>query len=62
MSDLENAKTPARSRYHRCSAISAQFCEPVERALQDEHRGVLVDHFGAAGAADVHPDQFALDG
>ena len=23
---------------------------------------MLVDHLGAAGAADVHPDQFALDG
>ena len=35
--------------------------EPVERALQDEDRGVLVDHLGALGAADVHADQLALD-
>src|SRR5262245_36247897 len=35
--------------------------QPVERALQDEHRGVLIDHRGALGAADVRADQFALD-
>ena len=35
--------------------------QPVERALQDEDRGVFVDHLGAARAADVHADQFALD-
>ena len=23
---------------------------------------MLVDHFGASGAAHIHPDQFALDG
>jgi hypothetical protein len=26
-----------------------QWREPVERALQDEDRGVLIDHFGAPG-------------
>ena len=35
--------------------------QPVERALQDEDRGVFVDHLGAPGAAHVHADQFALD-
>ena len=35
--------------------------EPVERALQDEHRGVLVDHRRALFPADVGRDQLALD-
>ncbi len=39
----------------------AKIGQPVERALQDEDRGVLVDHFGAPGAADIHADQLALD-
>src|SRR5262252_3546985 len=39
-----------------------QVGEAVERALQDEDRRVLVDHLGAAGAADVIRNQLALDG
>ena len=42
--------------------VPAQLRQPVQRALQDEDRGMLVDHLGAAGAGDVHADQFALDG
>src|SRR5581483_4307700 len=36
--------------------------KPVERALQDEGCGVLIDHRGALLAADVGGDQIALDG
>ena len=43
-------------------SVPAQLRQPVQRALQDEDRGMLVDHLGASGAADVHADQFALDG
>ena len=43
---------PARRRKPR---------EPVERALQDEDGGVLVDHLGALRAAHVGGDQVALD-
>ena len=43
------------------SARLAQISQPVQRALQDEDRGVFVDHLRAAGAAHVHADQFALD-
>ena len=35
--------------------------KPVDRALQDEGRRVLVDHRGALCAADIGRDQFALD-
>ena len=35
--------------------------EPVQRALQDEDRGVLVDHRRALFAADIGGDQLALD-
>ena len=40
---------------------SRRLRQPVERALQDEDRGVFVDHLGAPGAAHVHADQFAFD-
>ena len=43
------------------SARFAQLRQPVERALQDEDRGVFVDYLGAPGAAHVHADQFAFD-
>jgi hypothetical protein len=36
--------------------------QPIERALQDEDRGVLVDDGFALAAADVGGDQFALYG
>ena len=35
--------------------------QPVERALQNEDRGMLVDHRGAFFAADVGGDQLAFD-
>jgi hypothetical protein len=35
--------------------------KPVERALQDESGGVLIDHSGALGAADIGCDQFAFN-
>ena len=41
--------------------LGAQAREAVERALQDEGRGVLVDHLGALRAAHVGGDQVALD-
>ena len=44
----------------RLSAAIVQRHQPVERALQDVDRGVLVDHLGAPGAAHVGSDQLAL--
>ena len=35
--------------------------EPVERALQDESRGVLIDHRGALGTRHVRRDELTLD-
>src|SRR5262249_58335131 len=34
--------------------------QPVERPLQDERGGVLIDHPGAAGAPDICRDQLAF--
>src|SRR6266851_6267141 len=39
-----------------------QVRQPIKRALQDEDRGVFVDHLRAPGTAHVHADQFAFDG
>src|SRR5882672_10575013 len=63
-SRARSAKTPAAVLRPPppYSAVPAQVRKPVQCALQDEDRGVLVDHLGAAGAADIHPDQLALDG
>src|SRR5262245_48758189 len=44
---------------HALGKIAAR--EPVERALQDEYRGVLIDDLGAPRAGCVGGDQFALD-
>jgi len=35
--------------------------QPVERSLQNEHGGMLIDDLGAAGAGHVGGDQLALD-
>ena len=35
--------------------------QKIERALQNEHGGVLIDHCGALGAARIGRDQLALD-
>src|SRR5450631_4754547 len=44
------------------SAHLAQLRQPIEGALQDEDRGVFIDHLGAPGAAHIHADQLTLDG
>ena len=46
----------------RCRSAFPEIGEPVQRALQDEDRGMLVEHLGAFGAADIQADQLALDG
>jgi hypothetical protein len=48
-------------RCRRLDSSDGPACQPVERALQDEDGGVLVDHLGAPRPADVGGDELALD-
>src|SRR5215510_14661187 len=49
------------AQYPPSRRLARDPCEPVERALQDEGGGVLVDHLGALLAARIGLDQDALD-
>ena len=42
------------------ACASFHFCQAIQSTLQDEHRGVLIDHEGPARAAHIRPDQCAL--
>ena len=59
--DQQEHRQQCGDHHRHCQRSPRNLGQTIQRALQDEHRGVLVDHFGALGAADVHADQFALD-
>jgi len=44
------------------ACASFHFCQAIQSTLQDEHRGVLIDHDSALGAARIGRNQRALDG
>ena len=49
-----------RSMGVSAARASFHFCQTIQSALQDEHRGVLIDYEGPARAAHIRTDQCAL--